>query len=127
MLTLLAGSAAGKIVGLLSIPILTRLYSPEDYGALSIFVSVVTILGPFATLKYTSSLPLPRLTALALNLVVLILFLILANTLLMCLLFLVGGRSVFMLAGAPELHKWWWLIVFCVMASALYELLNLWC
>lgn len=127
MLTLLAGSAAGKIVGLLSIPILTRLYSPEDYGALSIFVSVVTILGPFATLKYTSALPLPRLTALALNLVVLILFLILANTLLMCLLFLVGGRSVFMLAGAPELHKWWWLIVFCVMASALYELLNLWC
>ncbi|NOJ10044.1 lipopolysaccharide biosynthesis protein [Vibrio splendidus] len=60
ILTLIAGSFFAKLIAVLSIPVITRIYSPEDMGGLSMFIAIVSILIPIATLRYNVAIPLPK-------------------------------------------------------------------
>ncbi len=54
-------ASIGQIVLVLSLPILTRLYSPEEFGALATFTAVFSIAAGFSTLKYEAAIILPSL------------------------------------------------------------------
>ena len=60
ILTLFAGSTAARVISVAAIPLLTRLYLPEDFGLYALFVSVVAIFAPILTLRYESAIPLPK-------------------------------------------------------------------
>lgn len=60
LFVLAAGSASAKIITLLSLPILTRLYQPEDFGVLALFTSIVSVAAPIATLRFNQAMPLAR-------------------------------------------------------------------
>ncbi|MGY4625591.1 lipopolysaccharide biosynthesis protein [Bradyrhizobium sp. USDA 4486] len=46
----------GQLTLVAAIPILTRLYSPEDFGIFTIYLSIVNILGATAGLRFSTSL-----------------------------------------------------------------------
>lgn len=46
----------GQLTLVAAIPILTRLYSPEDFGVFTIYLSIVNILGAIAGLRFSTSL-----------------------------------------------------------------------
>src|SRR5690606_12731715 len=71
MITLALGSGGARLIGLAAIPLLSRLYSPEDFGLLAVFSSMVLILAPLVSLRYVLALPLPRRDGTALNLLAL--------------------------------------------------------
>ncbi|WP_201588659.1 lipopolysaccharide biosynthesis protein [Psychrobacter pulmonis] len=126
MLTLALGSGAARIVGIASIPIVTRIYSPADYGLLALYISIVSILVPIATLRYSTAIPLPKTDALAINIVALGLLLIaIYSAILLSLLFLFS-ETILAWFDMAELAQWWWLIVLGVAGTASYELFSLW-
>ena len=126
MLTLALGSGVARIVGIASIPIVTRIYSPADYGLLALYISIVSILVPIATLRYSTAIPLPKTDALAINIMILGLLLIaIYSAILSSLLFLFGG-TILAWFDMAELSQWWWLIVLGVAGTASYELFSLW-
>jgi O-antigen/teichoic acid export membrane protein len=45
-----SGTTIGEIIGILAAPFITRLYGPEAFGLLSVFNSIVNIIGPVAAL-----------------------------------------------------------------------------
>jgi O-antigen/teichoic acid export membrane protein len=57
-LTLLAGGAFAQALPLLLGPLLTRLYTPEDYGAYQLFAAVAINLAVVACARYEFALPL---------------------------------------------------------------------
>jgi len=59
-LTLLAGGALAQALPLLLGPLLTRLYSPQDFGAFHLFAAVATNLAVVACGRYEFALPLAR-------------------------------------------------------------------
>lgn len=126
MLTLIMGSGLARIVGLASIPILTRLYSPEDYGVLAIYTSIVAVLVPILTLRYVTAIPLPKTDAMAFNLFMLCAKLILVGTLLISLVLGFFGETVLGWFSMQEFAYLWWLIAIGVMGTATYELFSLW-
>lgn len=126
MLTLIMGSGLARIVGLASIPILTRLYSPEDYGVLAIYTSIVAVLVPILTLRYVTAIPLPKTDAMAFNLFMLCAKLILVGTLLISLVLGFFGETVLGWFSMQEFAHLWWLIAIGVMGTATYELFSLW-
>lgn len=69
--SILSGSVLGQLVMLLATPIITRLYSPSDFGILSLYTMVVSVLLVFATLKYELAIPLPKENKKAINLMTL--------------------------------------------------------
>ena len=49
---LLFGNVAAQLVNLASYPVLTRLYSPSDFGGFALFLTAVGILGPVACARF---------------------------------------------------------------------------
>jgi len=69
--TLALGAGVARIIGVVSIPVLTRIYSPADYGVLAVFTALVGMLVPVLTLRYGAAIPLPRYDGMAMNLMAL--------------------------------------------------------
>jgi O-antigen/teichoic acid export membrane protein len=68
---MLGGAAAGQAVSILLSPVLTRLYSPQQFGVLSVYSALLMILVVIASLRYELTLPMAATEADAVNLVAL--------------------------------------------------------
>ncbi len=60
IITLMSGTIIAQIVTFAFIPILTRLYTPSEFGVYALFFSVVSILGLVSSLKYDQAIMLPK-------------------------------------------------------------------
>src|SRR5690606_27302972 len=52
-------SITGQVLVFLSVPVLSRMYSPEDFGALSVFSSVLGVIAIIATLRFENAILVP--------------------------------------------------------------------
>lgn len=122
---LLSASIIVQIIGLLVYPILTRLYSPDDFGLINLFLSFCGVLSLFATAEFQYSIVLPKDDALAkacfhLGLISTIFFTIL----LICSIpFSVQISRIFKVS---ELSTWYWAVPIFVFLTAIWTLLNYW-
>lgn len=55
-----AGNGLGFVATFLAIPVISRLYTPSDYGVIGLFVSITSVLVVIATLKYEFAIVLPK-------------------------------------------------------------------
>lgn len=60
VIKLVTGTSFAQLLTVLSAPILTRLYSPADFGILAVFISTTDILGVIACLRYEMAIVLPE-------------------------------------------------------------------
>lgn len=58
-LTIASWTAAGYAVNLAAIPVISRLYSPGEYGAYAVLVALAAVLGTATALRYEFAVPLP--------------------------------------------------------------------
>lgn len=66
--TVMFGILMAQVIGYLCLPILSRLYSKEDFGALGSFQAAVTLLTPLLTFQLGQALMLPKRRTEAINL-----------------------------------------------------------
>lgn len=123
---MITGSGAGKLIAILSIPLITRIYSPNDMGILALFSACVAIAMPVATLRYNVAIPLPKRDEIAMNLALLCLFLIVCFFIFLSLFFYFYSEPIFSLFGLESLHDYWWLVVLAVAFGCLYETISGW-
>jgi lipopolysaccharide exporter len=65
--TLLTGAAAAQALVFATRPVLTRLFTPDEFGVLTVFVTLVAVLATFASGRYEDALMLPRNDSEAVN------------------------------------------------------------
>jgi O-antigen/teichoic acid export membrane protein len=65
---LVTGTAVGQVLILAASPLLTRLYTPVDFGVLAVFSGLLGILGIVASLRYDLAIPLAEDDERAVNL-----------------------------------------------------------
>ena len=68
VLTLASGTTFAQILLILSAPILTRLYGPEDFGVWALYVSITSIITVISCLRYEYAIMLPESDSEAANL-----------------------------------------------------------
>lgn len=56
VLTLLSGTMVAQVIGLLSIPLLTRLYTPTDFAVFALMSAILTVSMTFSTGRYEFAL-----------------------------------------------------------------------
>jgi O-antigen/teichoic acid export membrane protein len=126
-MTILAiGSGLSKIIGIAAIPFLTRIYSPEDFGILSIFTAFLAILTPFLTLRYLIAIPLPRQALTAFHLMILSFLLMMVFILILTFFLLNWSAGILIFFSAELLIPYWWLISLGVLVGGVYEILSFW-
>lgn len=60
ILTLVSGTAFSQILLVAVLPILTRVYTPEDFGQFSFFVAIISLVSILLTGRYELALSLPK-------------------------------------------------------------------
>lgn len=68
VLVVMTGTAAAQIIGFALSPIISRLYSPSDFGLFGTFGAVTGVIAAGATLEYTQAIMLPKAREDAMNL-----------------------------------------------------------
>lgn len=126
MLVLLVGSSLARLIGIAVIPILTRIYSPEEYGVLAVYSSFVAVLAPTLTLRYVQAIPLPKKELAALHLVFISISLVAILSVILVFIFSIFKDQLFLWFNMEVLAPWWFLVVIGAIGSAFYEVLSLW-
>lgn len=122
---LLSANVFAQALGLLVYPILTRIYSPEDFALLNLFASIAAVLVLFTTAEYHYAIVLPKEARKARALVHWCIILLLAITGFLVLSIPFAGyiADVF---NAPTLANWWWMMPLLVAVLGGWNILNYW-
>jgi O-antigen/teichoic acid export membrane protein len=122
--TLLSGTAVAQGLPLVISPILTRLYSPEEFGVLALFMSVSIIFSSISSAKYELAVILPEKREDAINLVALgFLITSLLSTFLLILAILFHDFFIHLI-GNYKLSGWLYFIPVVVFLLGIFQLLN---
>lgn len=121
---LFGGSALSQLIAFLSVPILTRLFSPSDFGLLSLFVSVSAVISSIAGLRYELSINLPKFHRKSEVLTYLGLTLVTITSLVTALVFYVFRTEISSLLGSPDLESYILFIPVAVWSIGCFSVLN---
>lgn len=123
---LVGGTAFAQLIGFLCLPILTRLYTPEDYSVLGVYVAIVAILAVVSCLRFDIAIPIPENEN---DGKALLLLSFLSNIIFSIILYVVLFISYPYIQNykiIDQLSYWIWLIPFGVFVSGFYSALQFW-
>lgn len=120
------GNVTAKLIGIIAAPVITRLYTPEEYGVFSVFISVVGVVGSLATLRYAVTIPIAKEEKLADNILKLCFSITLALSLLWALGIAFLGNYFTVQFSAEKLQPYLWLMPVVFLSKGIYEALNNW-
>lgn len=125
--SILAGGTAGaQLLTVLAAPILTRLYSPEDFGLLAVYASLLALIGVAASLRYELAILLPESDEEAANVLALGFLALLGMTLVAAGVMVIFGPSIANALGVPNISDYLWLLPFGVLLGGACTVLNYW-
>ncbi|WP_180085929.1 oligosaccharide flippase family protein [Acinetobacter sp. YH12145] len=123
---LAGGTAFAQLIGFVCLPILTRLYTPEDYSVLGVYVAIVAILAVISCLRFDIAIPIPENEN---DGKALLLLSFLSNTIFSIILYVVLFISYPYIQHykiIDQLSYWIWLIPLGVFVSGFYSALQYW-
>lgn len=123
---LAGGTASGQIIVIAASPILTRLYTPEDFGLLAVYSGILGMLGVIASLRYQLAIPLPDSDEEAANVVALCLLIVSFITAFIAIIVWGYGAELSTLLNAPSLENYLWLVPLGFFLSGLYQVFQYW-
>ena len=124
--TLMTGTTIAQAIPIIASPILTRIYTPEDFGLLALYLSIVSIVGVGITARYELAIMLPKKNKDALNLVVLSIFVSLVISVIVFILVLVSGKSFASILGNELIYPWLYFVPFSLLLTGVYQSFNYW-
>ena len=126
MSVLLGGTASAQFLTILAMPLLTRLYNPEDFGMLAVYVSLLSLTGVVSSLCYELAIPLPEDGIDAVNIAVLSLILVAIFTCFTSISVVLFSKPIAELLDLPRLAEYLWLLPIAVMFRGIYTVFNYW-
>ena len=126
VLTLMTGTTIAQAIPIAISPILTRLYSPSDFGALALFSSVVSIVAIIATGRYELAIMLPEEDDDAFNIFALSILISSVMSMLSLLIIFVFNSEISTLLGNKDISKWLYWVPFSVLLTGFYQAFNYW-
>lgn len=120
----MSGTIISQALPIALSPILTRIYTPEDFGFLAVFMSLTVILGAIATAEYRSAIMLPKTDYEALILVKLSIFISLLFSFILLIIVIFFASDISNLLEINEIKGWLYAVPFSVFFLGLFMCLN---
>lgn len=121
-----SGSLLAQVLGIISTPIITRLYGPQDFGLFAVYLSIISVITIIASLRYELAIPLPEDEVEASNLFVLCLATVAATSAVMIGLVYFFSDTLLALMGANGLKPYIWLAVPGFFVIGIYQVFIYW-
>lgn len=124
--SLASATAAGQLVLLLAMPLLTRLYTPSEFGVLAVFTATMSVILVISSLRYEFAIPLPRNRQSAQILLFLALLINVGVTVIVLVLIAFFRDEFARFSGVPELAMYFWLLPVVIFCAGSYKAFNYW-
>ncbi|MBV6274051.1 oligosaccharide flippase family protein [Alcaligenaceae bacterium CGII-47] len=124
--TLMTGTALAQAIPIAISPILTRLYSPEEFGVFAFYMAIVSIASVAVTGRYEMAILLPKKDGDAFNVMALAMGLSCVISGLLFLLVVLFNRFLSELLGIPDLSRWLYWVPASTLLVGVYQSLNYW-
>jgi O-antigen/teichoic acid export membrane protein len=115
-----------QVIAFAASPILTRLYSPSDFGLLGVYASILAFLAVVISLRYEYAIPLPKRDEDAAAVVLLALATIPVLAALLGIAVWGFGDQLIHWTNAPRLSPYLWLLPVSAIPIGVYQVLNFW-
>ncbi|NLA24145.1 MAG: oligosaccharide flippase family protein, partial [Bacteroidales bacterium] len=121
---LFKGTVIAQIIPMALTPILTRLYTPADFGVLELFVSVISILGAIANFRYELSIVLPDRKEDAWNIMGLGFLISIVFSLFILLIVGLFADEIALLLNNSKMKFWLYLVPLAVLLQGFFNMLS---
>ncbi|HWQ52168.1 MAG TPA: oligosaccharide flippase family protein [Bryobacteraceae bacterium] len=105
---------------------LSRLYNPEAFGTLAVFISLASLLTSVGSWRYELAIPLPAQSTVAANLLVLCLVVVALMGAVVSLFVLFAAGSIAGWLNCIELAPYLWLLPAAFVGGSAYQVLGAW-
>ena len=125
-MTLVSGNTIAQIIPLLAEPFLTRLFPPEDFGLLALFISISSLFAVIATGRYELAIMLPSKEKEAINLAGLSFLVTIFTTVLSLLVVWIFNGPICRILNSESISTYLYLVPLVVFFTGLTQTLNYW-
>lgn len=126
VLKLSFGILGGRIIAFASMPLLTRLYSPEDFTLLSVFLAIITTISVVTCLRFEIAIPIVEKADDAASLTIISVLSIIFVSLILSVLVITSSTQIANLIDLPDIAGYLWVIPIGVILYSSYNLLSSW-
>ncbi len=126
VLTLMTGTAIAQAVPIAISPILTRLYTPEDFGILALYISIAGLFTVIATANYEASIMLPKKNSDAAHIVILSIAIALGVSMALFFIILIFNQQITHVLQNDAIGPWLYFIPLSTLLTGLYQTLSYW-
>jgi O-antigen/teichoic acid export membrane protein len=120
------GTIGGRLIALAALPIVTRLYTPQDFALLAVYLGVVSTVAIAACLRLEIAIPLAENDGDAAHLLALSLLAAGIVTGVIGFAVILAPRQTARLLGTPGLAPFLWLVPIGILIAAAYSALQYW-
>jgi O-antigen/teichoic acid export membrane protein len=122
----MTGTAFAQVIPLAVTPLLTRLYSPEDFGLLALYLSSVSVLSIVVTGNYEKAIIMPKEKRDAIGIIKLALSLVTTGCALLLIIVVLFDDVIASFYENTAIKRLLYFIPFSVFSLAIYNVINTW-
>lgn len=124
--TLISGTAIAQAIPIAISPILTRLYSPDDFGVFALYMSIAAILSIVASVKYEAAVMLPKKDSDAAHIVVLSIGIAFVFSLFILIVIFLFNSQITQLLQNEKISMWLYFVPLTTFFSGVYQSISFW-
>lgn len=123
---LVGGTAMAQAIGILVLPVITRIYTPADFSVLAVYSSILVIVAGVACLRLDIAIPLPARDEDAANLLAVALLCCTAVAALAAFVVWWFPGQIVKAVGQPGLQPFLWMIPLGIWLAGSYAAVQFW-
>lgn len=123
---LAGGTAIAQAITLLALPVITRIYTPREFGVLALFISILTTFSAISCMRFEIAIPVPEQDGDAINLVALALAICLSMSLISGVALFFWQQHILNLFGDRNIAGYLWLVPVSTAVLGFYSALQFW-
>lgn len=125
-LKLLKATMAGQVIAVLTAPIISRIYTPDSIGLLTLFISLSSIFTVIMSFRYELAIVLPKRDDEAINILALSILIITSITCISIFAVFLLKEQIGAALNAPEIINWLILLPLSLFANGVYNAFSYW-
>lgn len=122
----MTGTTIAQAIPIAISPILTRIYTPEDFGMFALFISATSVFATVVTGRYSLAIMLPKKDSEAVNIVFLSILIAIIVSICTLIIVFFFNQTIADLLGDSNISSWLYLIPVSILFSGIYQSCNYW-
>jgi lipopolysaccharide exporter len=122
----MSGTFFAQLVTLLTAPLLSRLFSPSDFGIFAFYTSIISVLSVIITLRYELAIVIPNKEKDSISLLFLSVFISIINSILVFMVLFSTKNIIMKYAGVGEFKDFYYYIPIILLFLGIFNSLKYW-